>query len=109
MIISFFLIILMAQTKQQTTSTNGSSSNLLLGSILAVSCAFGASIKAVTTRRMQDVHFSVLMFHYTLFQMVVLLLPLIYVLFITKSYQLFSYTPIVYAEMILSSLPNAFG
>lgn len=69
MIISFFLIILMAQTKKQTIAidTNGDSGNLLLGSILAVSCAFGASVKAVTTRRMQDVHFSVLMFHYTLF------------------------------------------
>lgn len=65
MILCFFLVILMSQTKQ--TSNSNSGNNIILGSILAMSTAFGASIKAVTTRRMQDVHFSVLMFHYTLF------------------------------------------
>ena len=78
MMISFMLIILLAQTRQQSTPMEGS--NIGLGIFLALTCAFGASIKAVTTRRMQDVHFSVLMFHYTLFQMVVILLPLAYML-----------------------------
>jgi len=78
MVMSFLLIILLAQTRQQTTPIEGS--NIGLGIVLALSCAFGASIKAVTTRKMQNVHFSVLMFHYTLFQMVVLLFPLAYTL-----------------------------
>lgn len=105
MVFSFVFIILLFISRQSPQLAG--SSNLGAGLLLAFTSAVCASVAAVATRRMQQVHFSVLLLHYALFSCVavfaIVLLQSIY------AWQIRTYPLVVYRDMMLSALPNALG
>jgi drug/metabolite transporter (DMT)-like permease len=65
MIFSFTLIFLLAVSRQDQI-TSGAQNSLWVGLTLAFGSAIGASATAVATRRMQKMHYSVILFNYAL-------------------------------------------
>ena len=82
MVLSFFLIIILIVSQAQLDPSpvplhfgaKVTGNNAWLGLGLAFSSAVCASVSAVTTRRMQNLHFTVILLHNAIFALVALLI-----------------------------------
>jgi drug/metabolite transporter (DMT)-like permease len=111
LVISFIIIAIIAVTDNSEDDPPAQNENQIwIGLCFGLVAAAGTSLGAVATRRLQDMHYSVLISYYSLFALVIFAKILLWQLFFAaKGPTIHNYTPRAYGEMFLCSLTNAFG